>query len=76
MALALTLISAGGAGLLIPLGEVTALLRRLADGSLDTDDETDADFDGDLSLAGQLHSVADQIDAECIASLPPREGPS
>ncbi|MEV8588745.1 hypothetical protein [Streptomyces sp. NPDC051180] len=73
MALALSLISAGEAGLLIPAGEVTALLRQLADDGAGSLDESGSGEEAARTLVEQLLSVADQLDAECIAFLPPRD---
>ncbi|MFH7594233.1 DUF6213 family protein [Streptomyces racemochromogenes] len=70
------LVSVADGGLLIPADEVTALLRRLAGGWLQSvyDEETDLDPGTTLGLAGVLVELADQIDAECIGFMPLADG--
>ncbi|GAA0313175.1 hypothetical protein GCM10010302_60170 [Streptomyces polychromogenes] len=65
------LVSVADGGLLIPADEVTALLRRLAGGWLNSvyDGETDLDPGTALGLAGVLVELADQIDVECIGLM-------
>lgn len=66
------LVSVAGGGLLIPADEVTALLRRLAGGWLESvyDGGTDLDPGTTLGLADALVELADQIDVECIGFMP------
>ncbi|GHG10497.1 DUF6213 family protein [Streptomyces filamentosus] len=64
--------------LLVPADEMTGLLRHVAAVWLQATDRGEADHDPAtvLALATSLMEVADLIDAECIALLPPGEGPS
>ncbi|MFI8100579.1 DUF6213 family protein [Streptomyces sp. NPDC086023] len=66
------LVSEPDGGLLIPAGEVTALLRRLGAGWVETvgEDETELEPGTVMALACALCEIADQIDVECIGFLP------
>ncbi|MBT2407586.1 MULTISPECIES: DUF6213 family protein [unclassified Streptomyces] len=68
------LVPTTGGQLLIPADQVTALLRCLAGGWLHSvyDGEAELDPGTVLGLASVLMDVADQIDVECIASVPVR----
>lgn len=74
MNVSVPLISTTGGQLLISVGRITSLLRRLAAGWLHSVYESEAELDPPttLGLANVLVDLADQIDAECIAFLPVR----
>ncbi|WP_030753607.1 DUF6213 family protein [Streptomyces griseus] len=63
--------------LLVPADEVTGLLRHVAAVWLQVTDRGEADHDPAtvLALATSLMEVADLMDAECIALLPPEGEP-
>ncbi|MFG2982274.1 DUF6213 family protein [Streptomyces sp. NPDC048258] len=67
-----------GGHLLMPAEQVTALMRRLAAGWLQSTDagETDLDPGTVMALAEVLSEIADQIDVECIAFMPARSAGS
>ncbi|MFJ5707420.1 DUF6213 family protein [Streptomyces sp. NPDC093105] len=64
--------------LLLPAAEVTDLLRRLAALWIESAESDDSGLAPDTvaALVGALTEVADNIDAECIALMPVREGPA
>ncbi|XIE81269.1 DUF6213 family protein [Streptomyces sp. SBR177] len=65
-----------GGHLLVRADQMTGLLRHVAAVWLQATDRGEADYDPEtvLALATGLMEVADQIDAECIALLPPKDG--
>ncbi|MCX2180574.1 hypothetical protein KV205_08555 [Streptomyces sp. SKN60] len=64
-----------GGHLLVRADQMTALLRHVAAVWLQATDRGETDYDPAtvLTLANGLMEVADQIDAECIALLPPKD---
>ncbi|MFJ8018570.1 DUF6213 family protein [Streptomyces sp. NPDC096339] len=71
MSESIPLVSASGGSLMIPADEVTALLRRIAVAWLRSDEgDTELDPGTMRALAGVLGELADQIDVECIGSIP------
>ncbi|WP_370416356.1 DUF6213 family protein [Streptomyces fradiae] len=64
-----------GGHLLVRADQMTALLRHVAAVWLQATDRGETDYDPAtvLALANGLMEVADQIDAECIALLPPKD---
>ncbi|MET8508715.1 DUF6213 family protein [Streptomyces sp. NPDC004787] len=65
-----------GGHLLVRADQMTGLLRHVAAVWLQATDRGEADYDPEtvLALATGLMEVADQIDAECIALLPAKDG--
>ncbi|WP_369147759.1 DUF6213 family protein [Streptomyces sp. R44] len=72
----MSLVHVPGGPLLLPADEVTMLLRRLATRWLDSADDRDSGLEPETveALVDSLTEVADRIDAECIALLPPSAG--
>ncbi|MFI8824764.1 DUF6213 family protein [Streptomyces sp. NPDC053431] len=68
------IILAGG-HLLVRADQMTGMLRHVAAVWLQATDTGAADYDPAtvLTLATQLMEVADEIDAECIALMPPHD---
>ncbi|MER5207769.1 DUF6213 family protein [Streptomyces sp. NPDC002825] len=72
----MSLVHVPGGPLLLPADEVTLLLRRLASRWLDAADDLESGLEPETveALVESLTEVADRIDAECIALLPPSIG--